>query len=226
MKRCDGKYARNPTRNICRACIRRPKIAKENCKKTCKWFILAFIFFTGLKTRGKFKTKCDIFLTCVLAFLIALLFAIFDRFAFPEPGFWILFFYFASSEISTNNYENCPPQKKKKHPSMQPTDQVVPLHEIALWLRQLDYPTGILSTWRSTDDSEQLAAKGWGPSPHSIEWFRRSLLWPCKGRWDDPIHGTWTLHFWIRLQEEVRPTWILMAILQRGQIWCAAWEEI
>lgn len=113
MKRCDGKYARNPTRNICRACIRRPKIAKENCKKTCKWFILAFIFFTGLKTRGKFKTKCDIFLTCVLAFLIALLFAIFDRFAFPEPGFWILFFYFASSEISTNNYENCPPPKKK-----------------------------------------------------------------------------------------------------------------
>ena len=72
------------------------------------------------------------------------------------------------------------PPQKKKHPSMQPTDQIVPLHEIALWLRQLDYPTGILSTWRSTDDSEQLAAKGWGPSPHSIEWFRRSLLWPCK----------------------------------------------
>lgn len=139
MKRCDGKYARNPTRNICRACIRRPKIAKENCKKTCKWFILAFIFFTGLKTRGKFKTKCDIFLTCVLAFLIALLFAIFDRFAFPEPGFWILFFYFASSEISTNNYENCPPQKKKKTPinaanrPSRPTSRNRPL-AAAAWL--------------------------------------------------------------------------------------------
>ena len=39
---------------------------------------------------------------------------------FPSLGFWILLFYFASSEISTkrgsgcmHNYENCPPPKKK-----------------------------------------------------------------------------------------------------------------
>lgn len=121
MKRCDGKYARNPTRNICRACIRRPKIAKENCKKTCKWFILAFIFFTGLKTRG--KKNATYFLHACLLFWLHCFLLFVDRFAFPEPGFWILLFYFASSEISTkrgsgcmHNYENCPPPQKKKTP--------------------------------------------------------------------------------------------------------------